>query len=59
MTAFTYSLAIIIGIDAYASGIPRPATAVSEVSRMIGSGRSGWKAYSVSRSVSSSSRSAS
>lgn len=33
MTAFTHSLAIVIGIDAYANGIPRLTTAVNDAER--------------------------
>lgn len=33
MTDFTHSLAILIGIDAYGSGIPRLTTAVNDVVR--------------------------
>lgn len=34
MTDFTRSLAVIIGIDAYANGIPRLTTAVNDAARL-------------------------
>lgn len=34
MTNFTHSLAVVIGINAYANGIPRLTTAVNEVTRL-------------------------
>ncbi|MGB4802065.1 MAG: hypothetical protein WBV59_05385 [Anaerolineae bacterium] len=34
MTDFIHSLALLIGIDAYANGIPRLTTAVNEVTRL-------------------------
>ncbi|MGB3217171.1 MAG: hypothetical protein WBD79_07195, partial [Anaerolineae bacterium] len=36
MTNFTHSLAILIGIDAYANGIPRLTTAVNDATRLAG-----------------------
>lgn len=33
MSPFTHSLAILIGIDAYANGIPRLTTAVNDATR--------------------------
>jgi len=34
MTDFAHSLAILIGIDAYGSGIPRLTTAVNDATRL-------------------------
>lgn len=34
MTDFTHSLALLIGIDAYANGIPRLTTAVNDATRL-------------------------
>ena len=62
MTDFTYSLALVIGIDAYEHGILRLTTAVNDATRLGRSNRSvqfGQEAHLASGPASSGSRSAS